>query len=57
MSAPILESSPRATVYTFKLLARQKAALQDIQKQTGATVAEQIRRGIDLWIAKQRRAK
>lgn len=49
-------SQPRASVYTFKLLARQKAALQDIQKQTGATVAEQIRRGIDLWIQKQKRS-
>ena len=55
MAAPILESTPRGRVYTFKLLLRQLAALQDIQKQTGATVAEQIRRGVDMWIAQHKR--
>jgi len=52
-----METTPRAKVYTFKLLTRQLDAMQDIRKQTGATVAEQIRRGIDLWISKQRRSK
>jgi len=52
-----METTPRAKVYTFKVLLRQLAAMQDIQKQTGATVAAQIRMGIDLWISKQRRSK
>ena len=57
MSTPVMETTPRAKVYTFKVLLRQLAAMQDIQKQTGATVAAQIRMGIDLWISKQRRSK
>jgi hypothetical protein len=42
--------STDSKVYTFKVLLRQLADLQKIEKRTGATVAEQIRRGIDLWI-------
>lgn len=44
-------------LYTFRLMTSQAISLDRLRDLTGVPVAEQIRRGIDLWIAKQRRAK
>jgi hypothetical protein len=32
----------------------QLSCLREIEQQTGAAVGEQIRRGVDLWIAKKK---
>jgi hypothetical protein len=49
MTPPKAESK----VFTFRVLLRQLTALQAIQKHTGTAVAEQLRRGIDLWLKSQ----
>ena len=42
-----------ARPYTFKLLERQRDSMKRISLVTGTAIAEQIRRGVDLWIAQQ----
>jgi hypothetical protein len=46
MSAPV---SPKKT-FTFYISDEQKAALQGIRERDGVSEAEQIRRGIQMWI-------
>jgi len=45
---------PQNKVYSVKLPAAYIDDLRAIYKQTGATVAEQIRRAVAAWITKQR---
>ena len=42
-----------STVYTFKVLKRQLDKLKAVSLRDGVPVAEQIRRGIDLWLRQQ----
>ena len=41
--------APKKT-FTFAIPGEQKAALQAIRERDGITEAEQIRRGIQMWI-------
>ena len=50
-------SSPISQVYTFKVLWRQLEAMKRIQTQTGTSVSEQIRRGVDLWLKQQEKSR
>ena len=42
-----------AKLFSLKLLDRQLASLKKIQRRDGTALAEQIRRGVDLWIARR----
>jgi len=44
---------PTTKVYSLHILTRQLESLRDVQHLDGIAVAEQIRRGIDLWLDKQ----
>jgi Arc/MetJ-type ribon-helix-helix transcriptional regulator len=46
--------TPRTKLFTFALPEDLKAALQEIKVRDGISEAEQIRRGIRLWIASRR---
>ena len=48
---------PRSKVYTFKLLTRQLNDMKAIYERDGTSVAEQIRRGVDLWLKQQEMSK
>ena len=55
-----LEAVPmraEASPFTFKLLDRQRDSLRRIAATTGTALSEQIRRGIDLWIAQQEQGR
>jgi hypothetical protein len=43
--------APQTKLFTFALPAQLKAALQAIKDRDGISEAEQIRRGIQMWIA------
>jgi len=56
----LIEEAPKraeARPYTFKLLERQRDSLKRISSVTGTALAEQIRRGVDLWIAQQEQGR
>jgi hypothetical protein len=48
---------PQSRIFTVKLLTRQIEAMQALTVDSGTSVSEQIRRGIDLWLQKQGEAK
>ena len=46
-------SRPPTKVYSLHILTRQLDSLRDAQQGNGIAIAEQIRRGIDLWLKQQ----
>ena len=47
---------PKKT-FTFHISDEMKAALQDVRRKEGISEAEQIRRGIEMWLASKGRPK
>lgn len=50
-------SGDRLKLYSLKLKVRQIDALQRISVKWGVPVAEQIRRGVDLWLRSMESSK
>jgi hypothetical protein len=44
---------PRLITLSCRFRAEQVEALKAIQRRTGATVAEQVRRAVDLWLQRK----
>jgi hypothetical protein len=43
--------APKKKTFTFHLADDMKAALQEIRERDGISEAEQIRRGVQMWLA------
>ena len=48
-----IESGEDVIAFTFRMRADQLVALRQIQEDQGVPVTQQLRRAIDLWLAKQ----
>jgi hypothetical protein len=53
MSSPVAAKK----TFTFHLSDEMKAALQEIRAREGISEAEQVRRGIEMWLASKGRTK
>lgn len=47
------DNKPKTGTYNFTLSPERLEQMQDIRERVGIPIAEQIRRGIDLWLKQQ----
>ena len=52
-SSRLIKTYGATRVYSFKLSDDDLAAMRKVEDRTGATVAEQIRRGVALWLKQE----
>jgi hypothetical protein len=51
--ATAIENGEPVIAFTFRMRADQLVALKQIQEDQGVPVTQQLRRAIDLWLARQ----